>query len=158
MSMLEKLDTMEKRFNELDQKSQEPSFFANPESARAMLKEHAGLKRTIDRYREYIQSSKAEWSVAKNAYVQGRPGWFSERSACYLASGRPVVVQDTGLAGALPVGLGILTFRSLDEAAAAIREVEGNYARHAGAAREIAAECFGSDGVLTRLVEEAGRG
>jgi hypothetical protein len=109
----------------------------------------------LDRYREYIQSSKAEWSVAKNAYVQGRPGWFSERSACYLASGRPVVVQDTGLAGVLPIGQGILTFRTLEEAAAALREVEGDYARHARAAREIAEQCFESDRVLTRLVDEA---
>jgi hypothetical protein len=109
----------------------------------------------LDRYREYIQSSKAEWSVAKNAYVQGQPGWFSERSACYLASGRPVVVQDTGLAGVLPVGEGVLPFRTLEEAAAAIREVEGDYARHAKAARAVAEDCFDSDRVLTRLVEEA---
>jgi glycosyltransferase involved in cell wall biosynthesis len=109
----------------------------------------------LDRYREYIQSSKAEWSVAKNAYVQGQPGWFSERSACYLASGRPVVVQDTGLAGVLPVGEGVLPFRTLEEAAAAIREVEGDYARHAKAARAVAEACFDSDRVLTRLVEEA---
>jgi glycosyltransferase involved in cell wall biosynthesis len=109
----------------------------------------------LDRYREYIQSSKAEWSVAKHAYVQGQPGWFSERSACYLASGRPVVVQDTGLAGVFPVGEGILPFATLEEAAAAIREVEGDYARHARAARSIAAECFDSDSVLARLIDQA---
>jgi hypothetical protein len=109
----------------------------------------------LDRYREYLQSSKAEWSVAKHAYVQGQPGWFSERSACYLAAGRPVVVQDTGLAGVLPVGEGLLAFRSLEEAADALREVEGDYARHAKAARAVAEACFDSDAVLTRLVEEA---
>ncbi len=112
----------------------------------------------LDRYREYVQSSKAEWSVAKNAYVQGQPGWFSERSACYLASGRPVVVQDTGIAGVLPVGEGILTFTTLEEAVAAVREVEGNLARHARAARAIAAEYFGSDRVLSRLLDDATRG
>jgi hypothetical protein len=109
----------------------------------------------LDRYRAYVRSSKGEWSVAKNAYVQGQPGWFSERSACYLAAGRPVVVQDTGLAGVLPVGEGVLAFRSLEEAAEALREVEGDYARHAKAARGVAEACFDSDRVLTRLVEEA---
>lgn len=109
----------------------------------------------LDRYREYIQSSRAEWSVAKNAYVQGRPGWFSERSACYLASGRPVVVQDTGITPVLPVGRGILPFSTLSQAAEAIREVQLDYERHARAAREIARACFDSDGVLTRLIEEA---
>ncbi len=109
----------------------------------------------LDRYRDYIESSRAEWSVAKNAYVQGRPGWFSERSACYLAAGHPVVVQDTGFAGALPVGEGILSFSTLPEAVAAIREVETNYARHAHAARAIAETYFDSDKVLTDLIDEA---
>lgn len=109
----------------------------------------------LDSYRHYIESSKAEWSVAKNAYVLGRPGWFSERSACYLAAGRPVVVQDTGFAGILPVGEGILSFRTLPEAVAAIQEVETNYARHAQAARAIAETHFDSDKVLTHLIDEA---
>jgi hypothetical protein len=109
----------------------------------------------LDSYRHYIESSMAEWSVAKNAYVVGRPGWFSERSACYLAAGRPVVVQDTGFARALPVGEGILSFRTLQEAAAAIKEVETNYAQHARAARDIAEAFFDSDKVLTHLIEEA---
>jgi hypothetical protein len=106
-------------------------------------------------YRAYIGASRAEWSVAKNAYVRGQPGWFSERSACYLASGRPVIVQDTGLAGVLPIGEGILPFRSLEQAADAILAVDGDYARHSKAARLIAEEYFSSDSVLTRLVEEA---
>jgi hypothetical protein len=109
----------------------------------------------LDSYRNYIESSKAEWSVAKNAYVLGRPGWFSERSACYLAAGRPVVVQDTGFAGVLPVGEGILSFRTLPEAVAAIQEVEANYARHAQAARAIAETYFDADKVLTRLIDQA---
>lgn len=109
----------------------------------------------LDSYRDYIRSSKAEWSVAKNAYVQGQPGWFSERSACYLASGRPVVVQHTGFEAVLPVGEGLLSFRNLDEAAAAIAEVEGRYARHSEAARSIAETYFDSDRVLARLVSEA---
>ncbi len=109
----------------------------------------------LDSYRQYIQSSKAEWSVAKNGYVRGQAGWFSCRSACYLAAGRPVVVQDTGFGSVLPTGEGVLSFRTMEEAADAIREVEGDYDRHAKAARAIAEEQFDSDKVLTRLIEEA---
>jgi hypothetical protein len=109
----------------------------------------------IESYRAYVRSSKAEWSVAKNGYVVGQPGWFSDRSACYLAAGRPVVVQDTGFRSVLPVGEGLLTFRTLDEAAENIREVSANYERHSRAARAIAAEHFDSDRVLSRLVDEA---
>lgn len=108
-----------------------------------------------DDYRRYIQTSKGEWSVAKSGYVIGRPGWFSCRSACYLASGRPTVVQDTGFSSVLPVGEGILSFDDPFGAAAALEEVERDYARHARAAREIACEYFDSDKVLTRLIDEA---
>ncbi len=109
----------------------------------------------LDSYRHYIESSKAEWSVAKNGYVLGQPGWFSCRSACYLAAGRPVIVQDTGFSAILPVGEGILPFKTLEEAMAAIHELEGNYARHAQAARAIAAEYFDADKVVKRLIDEA---
>ena len=109
----------------------------------------------LDSYRTYIESSKAEWSVAKNGYVRAPSGWFSCRSACYLAAGRPVVVQDTGFASVLPTGEGILPFTMMEEAAAAIHEVEANYERHAKAARAIAEEYFDSDKVLTRLIEKA---
>lgn len=108
----------------------------------------------LDSYRKYVESSKAELSVAKNGYVQGRSGWFSCRSACYLAAGCPVVVQDTGFDAVLPVGKGLLKFRTKEEAIAAVREVESNYARHAKAAREIADAYFDSDKVLNRLVEQ----
>src|SRR5262249_4806696 len=100
-------------------------------------------------------SSKGEWSVAKNAYVQARSGWFSERSACYLAAGRPVVVQDTGFSARLPVGGGILPFSTVDEAVAAVPEGEGDYARHARGARAVAESFFASDKVLPLLLEEA---
>src|SRR5262249_55303459 len=109
----------------------------------------------LDSYRAYIESSKGEWSVAKNAYVQARSGWFSERSACYLAAGRPVVVQDTGFSARLPVGEGILPFSTVDEAVAAVREVEGDYARHARAARAVAESFFASGKGLPLLLEEA---
>jgi hypothetical protein len=109
----------------------------------------------LDSYRQYIESSKAEWSVAKNGYVLGQSGWFSCRSACYLAAGRPVVVQDTGFGTVLPVGQGILPFATPEEAIGAIREVEANYENHTKAARAIAEAYFDSDKVLTRLVDVA---
>lgn len=107
----------------------------------------------LDKYRQYIQSSKAEWSVAKNAYVQGQPGWFSERSACYLASGKPVIVQETGFSNVLPTGKGILPFKDIQEAIEAIDQVEGEYEIHAEAARDIALSYFDSDKVLASLIE-----
>ena len=106
-------------------------------------------------YRDYIESSKAEWSAAKNGYVVGQAGWFSCRSACYLAAGRPVVAQDTGYGCVLPVGEGLLAFNTLEEALEAIQDVEQHYDRHAEAARAIADSYFDSDKILTRLVDEA---
>jgi glycosyltransferase involved in cell wall biosynthesis len=92
--------------------------------------------------------------VAKDVYVETNCGWFSERSACYLACGLPVVVEDTGFSESLPTGDGILPFRTIDDAAAAINDVEANYQRHAKAARAIAEEYFNSDKVLTSLIQE----
>lgn len=109
----------------------------------------------LDSYRSYIESSKGEWSVAKNGYVVGDSGWFSCRSACYLAAGRPVVVQDTGFPRVLPVGEGLCGFHSADEAADQIRRVAGDYPRHTRAARAIAEEYFDSDKVLSRLLNDA---
>lgn len=109
----------------------------------------------LDSYRAYIESSKAEWSVAKNGYVVGQPGWFSCRSACYLAAGAPVVAQDTGFGAILPIGEGIVPFRTREEAVTAIREVEADYRRHSKAARAIAEDHFDSAKVLTRLIDEA---
>jgi hypothetical protein len=109
----------------------------------------------LDGYRSYVESSKGEWSVAKNGYVAGRPGWFSCRSACYLAAGRPVVVQDTGFGDVIPTGDGVVAFSDETESADALDDVESRYAVHARAARELAAEYFDSDAVLARLVEEA---
>jgi hypothetical protein len=109
----------------------------------------------LDGYRAYLAGSRGEWSVAKNGYVQGRPGWFSCRSACYLACGRPVIVQDTGFGDVLPVGEGLLSFQDVDGAAAAIDAAESDPARHRRAARAIAEAYFGSDAVLGRLVDRA---
>ena len=99
-------------------------------------------------YQAYIAGSLAEFMVAKNMYVQTQGGWFSDRSICYLASGRPVLAQDTGLKDLYPVGEGLLTFSTLEEAVAGTQEIRGQYVRHARAARQLAEEYFDSDKVL----------
>ena len=110
--------------------------------------------RSPEAYRTYIRSSRGELSVAKSGYVVGRSGWFSCRSACYLACGRPVIVQDTGFSPSPPMGLGVLGFDSPDGALAAIEDVVAHYDRHARAAREIAVEYFDAARVLGALLEE----
>ena len=109
-------------------------------------------------YQSYIQHSKAEFMVAKNMYVQANSGWFSDRSICYLASGKPVLVQDTGIKHLYPTGEGLLTFTTTDEALSGVEEISRDYARHSHAARAIAEECFDSDKVLTRLLGKLGLG
>lgn len=107
-------------------------------------------------YQGYIQGSKAEFMVAKNMYVQANSGWFSDRSICYLASGKPVLVLDTGLHGLYPSGEGLLTFRTLDEALAKVEELCRHYDQHVLAARALAEEYFDSDKVLPRLLGQLG--
>jgi hypothetical protein len=107
-------------------------------------------------YREYIQHSKAELMVAKNIYVEMHSGWFSDRSVCYLASGKPVLAQDTGLAGLYPLGEGLLSFATLDQARAGIESITSDYERHAHAARTLAEQCFDSDKVLGELLTAVG--
>ena len=107
----------------------------------------------LDTYRDYIFHSKAEWSVAKGGYAVSKPGWFSCRSACYLAAGRPVIVQDTGFGMVLPEGEGILGFNTIEEAMEKIAEVEADYSLHARRAREIAEEYFDASKVLQQLIE-----
>jgi hypothetical protein len=107
-------------------------------------------------YREFIQGSRAEISIAKNVYVRSRCGWFSDRSACYLASGKPVLAQDTGYSENLPTGRGLIPFADLDEAIAGAREIHQDWPRHSRAAREIAAEHFDSDKVLEGMLDVAG--
>ena len=107
-------------------------------------------------YRNYLGRSRAEFMVAKNMYVDTRGGWFSDRSACYLASGTPVIAQDTGLADRYPTGEGLLAYSTLDEAVSAVETLGSDYARHARAAREIAEAAFDSDKVLTSLLDRIG--
>jgi hypothetical protein len=106
-------------------------------------------------YQHYIQQSKAEFTVAKHGYVISRSGWFSERSAAYLASGRPVVTQETGFSDWLEIGAGTMAFNTPDEALAGIEEINSHYAFHCRAARIIAAEYFDTRKILPSLIERA---
>ncbi len=115
------------------------------------LLEPSAVAATPAQYREFVQGSVAELMVAKSMYVKSRSGWFSDRSACYLASGRPVIAQDTGRGDTHCAGL--LTFTTADEAIDAVENVLGNYSHHRRAAREIAESAFDSDRVLGRLVD-----
>jgi hypothetical protein len=117
-----------------------------------MISDPLWVSRTIDSYRNYIQRSRGEFSVAKQAYVKTRSGWFSDRSAAYLASGKPVVLQDTGYSSWLPVGEGLLSFTNLDEAAAAVEAVNSDYVRQCRGARLIAEEYFDAHRVLGEML------
>jgi|SRR6266550_1733705 len=112
----------------------------------------------VESYREFIQFSRAEFSVAKGGYVKSNSGWVSDRTACYLASGKPAIVQSTGFESTLPTGCGLLTFTTVEEAVAAIAHVESSYLEHCRAARRIAEEYFDSDRVLGGILEEVGLG
>jgi hypothetical protein len=104
-------------------------------------------------YRAYIRGSAAEFSVAQGIYVSTNSGWFSDRTACYLASGKPAMVQETGFGVNLPVGSGLVAFRDLDEAVKGAKAIGADYGTHSRAAREIAERHFNSDLVLSRLLE-----
>jgi hypothetical protein len=107
-------------------------------------------------FRRYVQGSDAEFSVAQGIYVETNSGWFSDRSVRYLASGKPVLLQETGFSRNYPVGAGLLTFRTLDEAAAGAERIMQDYEKHCRAARRLAEEFFDSDDVLGRLLQEVG--
>jgi hypothetical protein len=113
------------------------------------------VTRTAAAYQQFIRDSKAEFSVAKHGYVATRSGWFSERSAAYLASGRPVVTQETGFTDWLPAQDGVLAFDSPDSAIAAIERVDRDYARQCRQARAVAEEFFDSGVVLNHLLRRA---
>jgi hypothetical protein len=109
-----------------------------------------------DRYRQFVQGSWGELGIAKSGYIVSRSGWFSDRSACYLASGRPVIAQDTGFADALPVGEGLLAFSDVDEAVDGIGRVVADYDAHRRAARCIAETHLEAGAVVRRMLERAG--
>jgi hypothetical protein len=115
-----------------------------------------GISRDAQRYRGYIQGSRGEFTVARDQYVRPNTGWFSDRSACYLAAGRPVITQETGFSKFLPPGRGLFGFRTMEDVLAAVDAIEADYAGHCRAAREIAAEYFAAEKVVGSLMERAG--
>ncbi len=142
-----------------------PALAIHPEETRDLtalrengwiLLDPAEVARDPGRYREFIQGSRGEFGIAKSGYVASRCGWFSDRSACYLASGRPVLAQETGFSEFLPAGEGLIPFGTEDDVLAGISELQSDYPRHARAARSLAEEYFDSDKVLTRLLERIG--
>jgi hypothetical protein len=113
---------------------------------------------TFDGYWQYIRESRAEFSVCKNVFVDTNSGWFSDRTAAYLACGRPAVIQETGFSGHLPCGEGLFCVRDVHEAAEAISEIESDYSRHSRAAREIACDYLDARRVIAGVLEVVGLG
>jgi hypothetical protein len=109
-----------------------------------------------DGYRRYIAGSLGEFTVAKDQNVRLRSGWFSDRSATYLAAGRPVITQETGFSDVLPSGEGLFGFKHGDQAAAAAEAIAADPQRHRRAASDIARQCFGADVVLRKLLDQVG--
>jgi hypothetical protein len=133
------------------------------ESALALLRRNGwhvvdalDVSTSVFAYRDYVRGSRGEFTVAKDQYVRTRSGWFSDRSASYLAAGKPVVTQDTGFGTVLPTGEGLFAFTTADEAIQAFDEIEADYARHARAAREIAGEYFDARRVTAAMLAETG--
>ncbi|MGH8542218.1 MAG: glycosyltransferase [Gammaproteobacteria bacterium] len=111
---------------------------------------------TPEKYREFIQGSRGEFGIAKSGYVEARCGWFSDRSVCYLASGRPVIAQDTGFKSVLPTGEGLFAFQTVEDVEEAMDALSSDYEGHRKAARAIAEEYFDSDVVLPKLLSKIG--
>lgn len=139
-----------------------PALAIHPDEVRdlAALREHgwrlldpAALCGTPADYRRFVQGSWAELGIAKSGYVVSRSGWFSDRSVCYLASGRPVIAQETGFSERLPVGEGLFAFATVDDVAAAVESLATDHSRHRRAARAIAEEHFDARRVLPALLE-----
>jgi hypothetical protein len=114
------------------------------------------LSLDIHRYRRFIRHSRGEFTVAKDQNIRLRSGWFSDRSACYLAAGRPVVTQDTGFGNILPTGSGLFPFATTDEAVEALDAINADYAAHCRAARRLAGQYFKAETVLGRMLQEIG--
>jgi hypothetical protein len=113
------------------------------------------LSKDILTYRSYIRDSPGEFTVAKDQNVRLRSGWFSDRSACYLAAGRPVITQETGFDNVLPTGEGLFSFASVEDVLSAMDAIRADYGRQSRAAREIAAEYFEGRKVVAALLESA---
>jgi hypothetical protein len=115
-----------------------------------------GISEDINRYRKYIQQSRGEFTVARDQYVRPNTGWFSDRSACYLAAGRPVITQETGFSKFLPTGKGLFSFKTMEDILAAVDEIESDFETNCRAARDIADEYFSAEKVIGSLMNRAG--
>ncbi len=120
------------------------------------LRNPVAVSENIDVYRNYISGARAELTVAKDQNIRLRSGWFSDRSCCFLAAGRPVITQDTAFGNILPNGRGLFSFRTQDDILAAIDSIESDYEGNRKAALEIAHECFSAEKVLNSICERAG--
>lgn len=107
-------------------------------------------------YRDYVRASRGEFTVARDLHVRLRSGWFSERSACYLAAGRPVITQDTGFGNILPTGEGLFAFNTMDDILEAFDQINSGYEKHSRAARSIAEEYFRAETVLAKVLDDLG--
>ena len=116
----------------------------------------AGFTADPWKYRDYVTASRGEFTVARDMHVRLKSGWFSERSACYLAAGRPVVTQDTGFGTVLPTGEGLFAWNTMDDVLAAFDAINTDYDRNRRAARAIAEEYFRAETVLARLLADLG--
>lgn len=114
------------------------------------------VSQDLETYHEYISTSRGEFTVSKDVVARTRSGWFSDRSVCYLAAGRPVVTQETGFSKYIPTGRGLFAFSTADEALAALEAINRDYSAHTHAAREIAEEYFSAEKVLSKLLYDAG--
>jgi hypothetical protein len=114
------------------------------------------ISETLESYREYIWGSRGELTVAKDMNVRLRSGWFSERSACYLAAGKPVITQETGFSKSIPTGLGLCAFQNIEDIPRAIETINSDYSKHSQAAKEIASEYFDAEKLLRQVMIEAG--
>ena len=133
------------------------------EKVKSLLQEHGwqqrsslDISRNLDGYRNYIQQARGEFTVARDQYVRPNTGWFSDRSACYLAAGRPVITQETGFSKFLPSGKGLFGFKNMVDILKAVDAIASDYAGNCRAAREIAAEFFATEKVVGSLMNRAG--
>lgn len=114
------------------------------------------VSRDLNRYQHFIQQSRGEFTVARDQYVRPRTGWFSDRSVCYLAAGRPVITQETGFSKFLPTGEGLFPFQTLDDVLTAVDKIESDYPKACKAARDVAAEYFEAEKVVGSVMQRAG--
>jgi len=132
------------------------------ESVQRLLRDHGWrqtgsveISKDADLYRQYILQSRGEFTVARDQYVRPNTGWFSDRTACYLAAGRPVITQETGFSKFLPSGKGLFGFKSMEDILTALDAIESDYPGNCRAARQIAREYFAAEKVVGSLMERA---